>query len=287
MGNSSVTLKHPIDKNNRALISLCCIIKDEPNLEEFIVYHYVIGFQHFYIYDNSSAIPIKERLNNEFFKDKCTIIDYPGKQKQVLSYQHCIRNYGHLTRWLAFIDGDEYILPKQDKNIVDFLNRFKNRDSISINWVMFGTNGHVETPKGYMISNFTACDKEQNHYVKSIVNPSKIYDLTDPHYCRMNNPDNCIDSTGNIIKNISINNNRTIDVIQINHYFFRSLEQYRTRKIRGVSNGEDGNYVDENMLGGKPIMSFHNDKIDNTICDKYLKAVNEIFEKYNICYPYL
>ena len=33
-------------------LSVCCIIKNERYLEEFIIYHHIIGVEHFYIYDN-------------------------------------------------------------------------------------------------------------------------------------------------------------------------------------------------------------------------------------------
>ena len=36
-------------------LSLCCIIKDEKYLEEFIIYHHIVGVEHFYIYDNEKV----------------------------------------------------------------------------------------------------------------------------------------------------------------------------------------------------------------------------------------
>jgi len=77
-------------------VALTCIIKDEQYLEEFIIYHHLIGVQHFYIYDNESNIPIKKRLNHPFFLKHCTIINFPGKAQQVNAYNHCrnkVRNF--------------------------------------------------------------------------------------------------------------------------------------------------------------------------------------------------
>jgi len=36
-------------------LSLCCIIKDESNIEEFIMYYTILGVTKFYIYDNESS----------------------------------------------------------------------------------------------------------------------------------------------------------------------------------------------------------------------------------------
>ena len=62
-------------------LSLCCIIKDERYLEEFIMYYHVLGVEHFYIYDNNSSYPIKNRLNSFYYNKLCTIINFPGKKK--------------------------------------------------------------------------------------------------------------------------------------------------------------------------------------------------------------
>ena len=71
-------------------LSLCCIIKNERNLEEFIIYYILLGVEHIYIYDNESNFPIKDRLNSFFYKKYCTIINYPGKYKQIDAYNDCI-----------------------------------------------------------------------------------------------------------------------------------------------------------------------------------------------------
>ena len=43
-------------------LSICAIAKDELDLEEWVIYHHIVGVNHFYIYDNESKIPIKNIL---------------------------------------------------------------------------------------------------------------------------------------------------------------------------------------------------------------------------------
>ena len=95
-------------------LSLCTIIKNERYLEEFIIYYIIIGVEHFYIYDNESTPSIRERLNKPFFNEICTIIDFPGKHKQLPAYQHFINTFRNETEWAVVCDGDEYIVPKVD-----------------------------------------------------------------------------------------------------------------------------------------------------------------------------
>lgn len=266
---------------SRKFLALCCIIKDELNLEEWLVYNHVIGFDHFYIYDNSSKTPIRQRLNNDFFKDKCTIIRFPGKAQQLNAYQHCVENYKDNARWMAFIDGDEYILPKEDETLKGFLKKRLQYDAIGINWVMFGTNGHVEDPEGYVINSFTSCEGVQNQHIKSIINPKKITFFRGPHHARIKDPSKFVNSTNDVITG-PFNHIETTHIIQINHYFVRSLTNFRRRRNRGNADVNRNRYDDENLLHGKPIMSYYNDVKDMTIANKYLDKVDKIFVKYNI-----
>jgi len=137
-------------------LSLCCIIKNERYLEEFIMYYRLLGVEHFYIYDNESTQKISDRLNNPYFKKMCTIINFPGKVQQLNAYNDCLKNYGNQTKWLIIVDGDEYILPKKDnhKSIRDFLKDYKDYHAIGINWVMFGTSFHDEIQQGFLIDNY-------------------------------------------------------------------------------------------------------------------------------------
>jgi hypothetical protein len=164
-------------------ITLCCIIKDEKYLEEFIIYYRVLGVDHICIYDNESVPPIRERLNKDYFKDFCTIIDLPGKIKQPTAYMDCLQNFGKFTKWLIFVDGDEYILPKKHTNLIDFLQEYDDAQAIGINWLMFGSSYHDKKPQGFLIDNYRHCNTTQNPHIKSIVKPEYIInEYKDPHY---------------------------------------------------------------------------------------------------------
>ena len=49
---------------------------------------------------------------------------YPGKPVQMQSYNDAIQRFRYETKWLAIIDGDEYLLPMEDgKNLVETLEK--------------------------------------------------------------------------------------------------------------------------------------------------------------------
>ena len=79
-------------------LSLCCIIKDERYLEEFIVYYNILGVEHFYIYDNESSLPISKRLDKPYFQKICTIINIKGQIQQLNSTSNSA-----LLTWPIFI----------------------------------------------------------------------------------------------------------------------------------------------------------------------------------------
>src|ERR1700744_6355843 len=94
-------------------LSICCIIKDENvYLKEWIDYHRLIGVEHFFIYDNGSKKPIADTIRELGFDVIATVNTIHGKAKQVKAYGDCIKRYGKASRWIAFIDVDEFIVPK-------------------------------------------------------------------------------------------------------------------------------------------------------------------------------
>jgi len=251
-------------------LSLCCIIKDESNLEEFIIYHTLLGVQHFYIYDNESSFPIKERLNSFFYKHYCTIIDFPGRDKQMVAYNHCVNTYGKNTEWLIILDGDEYILPKVDDNLIDFLKKREEYHAIGINWVMFGTSFHNKKQQGFLVDIYRYCQNSFNRHIKSIIRPKFCNFIYNPHFAYLIDQTKAVDAKGHQIDDFCFNYNYTVDIIQINHYYFKSLEDANERHYRG--------YADQSpsrALRDETIHNEHNEMVDNTLPDKYLERIQK------------
>jgi hypothetical protein len=257
-------------------LSICAILKNEPNLEEWIIYHYIVGVQHFYLYDNESNIPIQSRLlNKPFFQDLCTVIPFPGKLKQIPAYNHCINHFKNDTIWLAVIDGDEYIVPKEDSTITDFLLKRKQAQSIGINWLMFGTSYHI-TKQKYVIDSFIRCNKNtgENIQIKSIFKPKFVTSLYNPHFVTTKNCFLCRNACKQIIRGpFNHNFQETNKIIQINHYFVRSEEDWRMKQNRGRADTSDNSYKNQK----NPHIKDNDD--EDTFCrDKYFQKVKELYE---------
>ena len=141
--------------------SVCLLIKDENDfLEEWLDNYWDIGVEHFYIYDNNSKIPVEETISNikdGFYVDKCNVILFTEyNHMQYDCYENCLINYGQESRWVGFLDTDEFVeFTDGTTDIKDFLKEFESNLGVWIPWETYGANGHVERPIGGMRENYT------------------------------------------------------------------------------------------------------------------------------------
>lgn len=218
-------------------LSVVAIAKDESEyINEFIEYYKLLGVDHFYIYDNDSAVPLSKTLQKH--RAYVTVDTITGKSKQMDAYRHYLYNYGHDSRWAAFIDLDEFIVPKTKYKLSDFLKGYEHADGFGINWMIYGDDNHQVKPTGLVTENYTRREVNQNIHIKSIVYPNKVQEPESPHFFKLKPGSTYIDARNNPI-NGPFNQNPSIDLIQINHYYTKSVEEFVKKAERGrADNGE-------------------------------------------------
>lgn len=221
-------------------VAICAIAKNENDIEDWIIYHYMLGIQHFFIYDNGSDFPLEDRLNNSKFKEICTIKNVIGKNRQISSYHSCLNGNKNKFEWIAFLDCDEYIVLKEDENIIEFLNKRDHLQGIALSWIVYGTSFHDissytenYTTEEPVFSKYTYNQGFNDRHVKSIVKPKYTnYFQGNPHFCNIKNPDLYEDPCGNKI-NGPFNYIDSTNVACINHYFCKSADLFMKKKKRG------------------------------------------------------
>lgn len=211
-------------------LSLTICIKDEAQyIEEWLEYYLLQGVEHFYIYNNNGTDNTKEIIQKYIDMGVVTWIEYPGYFKQLHIYNHSIANFKYDTRWMGFIDIDEFIVPHRDKTTVDFLRKFEKFNQVLIHWIIFGSAGHIKKTDGLVIERFKKRQAYPSPYYKSIVNPRAAI-FTSVHWSVIFGY--TTNESGNILqKNKS--NKPTANIIQINHYMVKSLEEYNKKINRG------------------------------------------------------
>ena len=222
-------------------LSLCCIVRDEtPFLREFVEYHAVVGVEHFYFYDHQSREPVADTLADHVRNGLVTVRECGPEWTQLRAYADCLSRCGRFTRWMAFIDADEILVPKSDDDLRVILTDYEDFGALAVSWVMFGSSGHLGRPPEGQIENYTqrfSLDSVVNRHIKSIVQPRFSAKPLSTH--------NFLHTS----EHYAVNEDRfpvsgpfsyhTVERIQCNHYYFRSQQDFCEKRERGEMNVDD------------------------------------------------
>jgi len=220
--------KFIFSKNSNHVDAVICAIalNEERYIDEWIKYNILLGFTHIYIYDNSHNNILKKKES-----DKVTIIHFPGITKQLEAYDSFVGQYKNKHTWAAFIDCDEFIVLKKHDNILSFLNKYANCESIAINWLMFGTNNEKEYRDEPVSKRFRYCSNKIDIHIKSIVKLNHINKFTQPHSSELISGHN-FDTNMNIVIG-PFNYNGDDKIACIHHYYTKSEQEFREKIERG------------------------------------------------------
>lgn len=230
------TLRAESKAKFKNFLSVCMIVKNEgPYLREFIEYHKMVGVDKFYIYDNESADDTKEILAPYVRKGIVEYTWWPGDKMQLPAYNDCLARHRFDTKWLAYIDADEFIVPIETRTVSDFLKslpRFVAQ--LHIGWANYGSSGHIKKPDGLVIENYKNRDDFANEYgmgrnFKSIINP-RLAVLARCHTASV--AGQSVNENGDTLdrnKNLFMPKNK----IRINHYVAKSREEFEKRYFKG------------------------------------------------------
>ena len=209
-------------------VAVGAIMKNEGHyIKEWIDYHLLAGVDHFFIYDNESPDNQKEILQPYIDAGIVTYKFFPNKNTQNLAYNDATRRFKFFCRYLTFIDGDEFILPKKCDTISEIANTIFNDKSnvggFTIHWRTFGSNGHekADYSKG-VLDRFTRRAFDNHSLGKSgkyLTNPRKISYWDNPHFTKY-------------FENFYLVDTNVAEEIILNHYVVKSKEEFVERKVR-------------------------------------------------------
>lgn len=209
-------------------LSLCLLIRNESvYLPEWLQWHRSLGVEHFYILDNGCNI-------TESFGSDVSIVPFTGEEiaKQNRAYDLALREYGASTKWLGFIDTDEFIV-----STVPFLPLLGSREhcsGIGLSWKMFGSSGHkVRQPS--VLRGFTkwgAC--EEARHIKSLVQPALTLRARSPHSFAFSSG-GCYTLSGAVVDHAWTEPDYSL--AWLNHYWTRSEAEWDEKYHRGRGDG--------------------------------------------------
>ena len=118
-------------------LAVCAIAKNEgAYFKEWIEWHLKLGVDKFYIYDNESTDNTKQVLQPYIESGIVEYQYFPGRRRQLAAYDDCFERHRFETRWIAVIDIDEFIVPKTDDSIPQFLHHVEGCAAVEINWLV-------------------------------------------------------------------------------------------------------------------------------------------------------
>ncbi len=212
-------------------LGLCAIAKDEtPFLREWVAYHHLLGFEKVIVYDNGSAVPVRDTLADFYEAGIVDTYTIPGRGLQLTAYNHCLKHHGPQFRWLAFYDLDEFLLLKDTDDARGFLLDYGEYGGVAVNVAAFGSSGHLGRPQGLVIQKYTE-RLEAAVTTKSIVRPEHVIMPMCPHHFQYRegwygvNPDRqpVVGASAPL----------ALSRAQINHYPWRSQQDYEDKIRRG------------------------------------------------------
>ncbi len=220
-------------------LTLCLIAKDENSyLQEWLDYHILLGVEHFWIYDNESATPLAETLRGYIDSGRVSVHTIKGRAMQIHAYDHCIQTFGTRSKWIGFIDTDEFLVPVAGTSLPDFLKPYEAFAGFAVSSLFFGSNGNVKRPAGGQIAGYprrTPNRYSRNRMVKMIVQPNKVIYPLSPHSFLFKEGCFCVNEQGYRVDSQDFPCH--IETIQLNHYFTRSRQEWEEKMKRGGGAG--------------------------------------------------
>lgn len=223
-------------------LSICAIFQDDaPYLKEWIDYHRSVGVEHFWLYNNNSTDNYLEVLQPYVEQNIVDLFDWPSEEKGIMyfcyvvqsgAYDHAVELSKGVTKWLAAIDTDEFIVPVSDNDIVHVLEKeFSTASGVCVNWQFYGTS-HVKKCQSIIkeLLYKMRTDHLWNHTCKSIVKPEDVLYCASPHWFEYN--EGCFDiDCGGDYPNNGMSKKVHIDKLRINHYWTRDEYYFNNFKI--------------------------------------------------------
>jgi hypothetical protein len=234
IGSPPPNRREPQDRQrsaaSRPYLSICAGYRNEaPYLQEWIEFHRLVGVEHFFLYDAHSTDAHEEVLAPYVEDGIVTTYDWEGiSHNQADTYNEFLRAHRDESRWVAFIDCDEFLFSPAGQTLPETLAEFEPWPAVGVNMIAFGRAGHVTKPTGLVIENYLMrSDNPINMFVKCIVDPSRVTRCRNAHeflyQSLLSVDENHYPIHGFFTKSVSASR------LRINHYVTKSDEEARAK----------------------------------------------------------
>ena len=234
-----------IEDSDTQYFAICVAAKDQhADIDEWVIHHEQQGAGKIYVYDDNSDPPMREQLQSHIQsglvdyhfigRDNHTTIDRP----QLWVYNECIKQYRTLHQFIAFIDVDEFLILRDPSaaSLPAMLHEYEAYGGLAVNWVLFGSSGHIYRPKGGTLANYWKCvplAHPENLHIKTIANMKYVSHVSGtPHFFFYNEGKHAVNEKFEVVEGARTQKN-VIDRVVIYHYVTKSKEEFKNKAARG------------------------------------------------------
>ena len=266
-------------------LSVCMVYKDHAAyLREWIEFHRLVGADRFFLYDNESTDEHEEVLSP--YVELGIVELYEGPSPPAVTHRgiraafnDCLARHRDDSRWIAFLDVDEFLFSPTGRALPDVLQGFEQFSGVEVSALAFGPSGHRTKPSGLVIESYLRrrsysspeVDLEQ---VKSVVDPVRVE--------RSHNAHGFLYKDGYAVHEDGeradgdVPGSKTFpraSLLRINHYITKSEEEYEHKGAQWANAGAPWPPVDR-----KGFMEFLSTERDETIT-MYVPALREVLAR--------
>ena len=117
-------------------------------MREWIEFHRLMGVERFFLYDHDSVDDHRRQLAPYIEAGVVTLYDWPIDPGQVQAANHCLEHHRDESRWIAFLDLDEFLFSPTGRPLPEVLADYEQWPGVVVNWATFGTSGHPQPATG-------------------------------------------------------------------------------------------------------------------------------------------
>jgi hypothetical protein len=219
----------------------------------------MVGIEHFFLYDHYSTDDFHSVLDPYIEQGIVTLIDWSEEPlydiSQAAAHNHCLTNFGATSRWMAFLDVDEFLFSPEMPSLADALKPYEPHPGVFVHWQIYGSSEHDFVPEGLVIENYTMrapTDFERNLKGKSIVDPREATEWNSPHHFHYRDAKLAVTENFEPIHNETTYDAQdirwtkstvhevSVEHLRINHYCVKSRMDFMGKKKTAMLEGRYG-----------------------------------------------
>jgi Glycosyltransferase family 92 len=247
-------------------LSVCAVYRNEAaHLREWVEFHRLVGVERMFLYDNGSTDDHRDVLAPYQEQGLVVVHDWPQWPAQVEAYNDCLARHTTESRWIAFIDADQFLFSPTGRRVPEVLSDFAHAPGVGVNHMNFGTSGHRTPPTGLLIESFVHVidNPRAKRVIRSIVDPARTVSCAGPHMFTYRDGALAVTENGDPVKG-PLTERPSHSKLRINHYGMKSEQELAAHNARRTADGTPRT----------PRPPKHGDDRDETI-QMYLPALRE------------